>query len=82
MRSEQDLARLVQIFTGIKGSTPEEAFDYVQMVELRNEYSRMADEELAKENMLRTLSGIQGIPDADRWNQIRKRIMLTKGNLE
>lgn len=81
MRTPEEIARLTQIMIGIKGSTAEEAYDYVMMVELRNEYSRMADHELAQEKMLRTLGSIKGIDDADRWNQIRKRIMLTKGEI-
>lgn len=82
MRTPEEIARLVQIFHGVKGTTIEEAYDFVMMMEIRNEYSRMADEELAKEKMMHRLSGIKGIEDGDRWNQIRKRIMLTKGEIE
>lgn len=79
MRTPEEIAGLTQIFIGIKGTTAEQALDYVIMVEVRNQYSRMADQELAKEKMMRTLGGIKGIDDADRWNQIRKTIMLTQG---
>ena len=79
MRTPEEIARLTQIFIGIKGTTVEEALDYVMMVEVRNEYSRLADHELEQEKMLHKLGDIKGIDDGDRWNQIRKRIMLTKG---
>lgn len=82
MRTPEEIARLTQIMTGIKGNTTEEALDYVMIVELRNEYSALADIEFEKDKMLRTLGGIQGINDADRWNMIRKTIMLTKGVVE
>ena len=82
MRTPEEIARLTQIFIGIKGTTMEEAYDYVMMVEVRNEYSRLADIELEKEKMLRTLGGVRGIADADRWNLIRKTIMLNQGVVE
>ena len=52
------------------------------MNEIRNEYSALADIEFEKDKMMRTLGGIKGIDDADRWNMIRKTIMLTRGVVE
>ena len=82
MRTPEEIARLTQIMLGIKGDTIEEAHDYVIMVEIRNEYSRLAEAELEQEKILRTLGGIKGIEDADRWNMIRKTIMLNKGEIK
>jgi len=79
MKTPEQLARRIQIMTGIRGTTIEEAYDYVMMVEVRNEYSQLADIEFEKEKMLRTLGGIQGIDDAGRWYLIRKTIMLNQG---
>ena len=79
MRTPEELARLTQIMIGIRGSTAEEALDYVMMNEIRNEYSALADQELQQEKILRTLGDVKGINDADRWNMIRKTIMLTRG---
>lgn len=82
MRTPEEIARLTQIFIGIKGTTMEEAYDYVMMNEIRNEYSALADIEFEKDKMMRTLGGIKGIDDADRWMMIRKTIMLTRGVVE
>lgn len=83
MRSPEELARLAQIMLGIHGSTIEEALDYAQMVEIRNEYNRMAEAELEQELMMAKLSGnnISEQEITERWYAIRQRLMLSQGQV-
>lgn len=57
MRTPGELARLTHIFIGIKGTTMEEAYDYVMMNEARTEAHRIETQEELEREMLNSLSG-------------------------